>query len=454
MGVEMHVSEERKQLEAKQRAATLTEKAITDSVKKWFPDRAYQAPFFARALIAEHNGGVRMLTEKQRMNLLLHADDMEVSGHSDDAKALRAILASAGQAVKVYPQGVMGIPPYEPPGSSSHGVSDALTYNAAPTPAAAQAVRVCEISDIQCSRGCGVGDCNREREARYPVEQPAAARDERASEVDGTFACPICGRTTPHEHSAEEQIAHRNLRKKIPDWHEGTLMEILEKAGLRFQYRNEDVRSAVIAGIKWGFDRGAESAAPAAPAVAPHPDDEAVDVFACAMKAKMAAARDKGRAGWERIDPVELSIMLREHVEKGDPRDVANFCMMLWHHGARISDAALPMGKRAAPAPAEPKGEQHEGERCNACHGSGWVVRDPDIGTDQECFVCDGTGTVEPEQRAATLSDEQAHEMYMRAAKAIEGKPRADTGFKGWCGAFIQSLVAILAAHNGGKNAD
>jgi hypothetical protein len=29
---------------------------------------------------------------------------------------------------------------------------------------------------------------------------------------------------------------------------------------------------------------------------------------------------------------------------------------------------------------------------CGACNGSGWVVRDPDIGTDQECFVCDGTG--------------------------------------------------------------
>jgi hypothetical protein len=48
-------------------------------------------------------------------------------------------------------------------------------------PAAAQTVRVCEISDIQCSRGCGVGDCKREREARYPVEQPAAARDERGA---------------------------------------------------------------------------------------------------------------------------------------------------------------------------------------------------------------------------------------------------------------------------------
>lgn len=34
------------------------------------------------------------LTEKQRMNLLLHADDMEVSGQQDDAKALRYLLAA------------------------------------------------------------------------------------------------------------------------------------------------------------------------------------------------------------------------------------------------------------------------------------------------------------------------------------------------------------------------
>jgi len=31
---------------------------------------------------------------------------------------------------------------------------------------------------------------------------------------------------------------------------------------------------------------------------------------------------------------------------------------------------------------------------CGACCGSGRVVRDPDIGTDQECWVCDGQGTV------------------------------------------------------------
>lgn len=99
------------------------------------------------------------------------------------------------------------------------------------------------------------------------------------------------------------------------------------------------------------------AAAPAAPAVAPHPDDEAVDRFAAAMKEKLAESRAKGRGGWQQCDPVELSIMLREHVEKGDPRDVANFCMFLWHHGKPISDAALPMGKRAAPAQAEQQGE-------------------------------------------------------------------------------------------------
>jgi hypothetical protein len=29
---------------------------------------------------------------------------------------------------------------------------------------------------------------------------------------------------------------------------------------------------------------------------------------------------------------------------------------------------------------------------CGHCNGSGRMVRDPDIGTDQECFVCDGAG--------------------------------------------------------------
>ncbi|MCA8313216.1 hypothetical protein LGN43_02890 [Burkholderia multivorans] len=76
--------------------------------------------------------------------------------------------------------------------------------------------------------------------------------------------------------------------------------------------------------------------ADAAEAREPHSDDIAVDSFAAVMKHKLALARAKGRGGWKTCDPADLSRMLREHVEKGDPRDVANFCMMLWHHGSPI----------------------------------------------------------------------------------------------------------------------
>jgi len=36
-----------------------------------------------------------------------------------------------------------------------------------------------------------------------------------------------------------------------------------------------------------------------------------------------------------------------------------------------------------------------EKEEYGNCYGSGRMVRDADIGTDQECFVCDGTGEVD-----------------------------------------------------------
>lgn len=64
-------------------------------------------------------------------------------------------------------------------------------------------------------------------------------------------------------------------------------------------------------------------------------DNDEVDWFAAAMKEKLAKARAKGRGGWQSCPPKELSRMLREHVEKGDPVDVANFCMFLWslEHG-------------------------------------------------------------------------------------------------------------------------
>lgn len=82
---------------------------------------------------------------------------------------------------------------------------------------------------------------------------------------------------------------------------------------------------------------------------AQHPDDEAVDRFAAAMKAKLADARNKGRCGWNDKEdcPQEfLSDALRKHVEKGDPRDVANFCMFLHQRGEGI----LPAGSAPAPS--------------------------------------------------------------------------------------------------------
>lgn len=76
----------------------------------------------------------------------------------------------------------------------------------------------------------------------------------------------------------------------------------------------------------------------------PHPDDDAIDQFAFGMKMKMAVARAKGRAGWQdkkQCSAENLSRLLHEHVHKGDPIDVANFCMMLEMRKERIVAPAV-----------------------------------------------------------------------------------------------------------------
>lgn len=73
-----------------------------------------------------------------------------------------------------------------------------------------------------------------------------------------------------------------------------------------------------------------------------HPDDAAVDRFAASMKAKLAKSRAKGRGGWEdktQCSAEYLSELLCGHVEKGDPVDVANFCMLLQQRGESIAAA-------------------------------------------------------------------------------------------------------------------
>ncbi|MFS2103583.1 hypothetical protein [Ralstonia sp. Ralssp135] len=143
----------------------------------------------------------------------------------------------------------------------------------------------------------------------------------------------------------DQEVATRNLRWVANSEGNPSIGTVsgFERHGVR------DAIRALLVFMRRSPDHRAEAAAE--PSGTAHPDDVAVDRFAAAMKEKLAQAREKGRGGWEQCDPVELSIMLREHVEKGDPRDVANFCMFLWSLGKPITDAALPYGKRVAPAP-------------------------------------------------------------------------------------------------------
>lgn len=73
---------------------------------------------------------------------------------------------------------------------------------------------------------------------------------------------------------------------------------------------------------------------------APHSDDIAVDRFALAMKAKLAAKRSEGYGGWDDPDQCDidwLSHLLASHVDKGDPVDIGNFAMMIHQRGAAVS---------------------------------------------------------------------------------------------------------------------
>lgn len=74
-----------------------------------------------------------------------------------------------------------------------------------------------------------------------------------------------------------------------------------------------------------------------------HPDDKAVDQFVFAlgqaMKAKLEKKRGEGYSQWwdKNAFPWEKLIkQMLEHIKKGDPLDVANYCMFLYHRGEKI----------------------------------------------------------------------------------------------------------------------
>ncbi|WP_063814349.1 hypothetical protein [Burkholderia cepacia] len=92
-----------------------------------------------------------------------------------------------------------------------------------------------------------------------------------------------------------------------------------------------------------GSSRVPDLTEPGAPTGAAAFDDAALDGFNRVLKAKMAAGRAKGRTGWWGAPVEELSVMLRAHVDKGDPLDIALLAMMHWYKHAPV-----------APVPARP----------------------------------------------------------------------------------------------------
>jgi hypothetical protein len=63
-------------------------------------------------------------------------------------------------------------------------------------------------------------------------------------------------------------------------------------------------------------------------------DETGVRRFANAMADKLAAKRKENRGGWNRPHQASmkrLQKLLREHAEKGDPVDIANFAMIIWN---------------------------------------------------------------------------------------------------------------------------
>lgn len=59
----------------------------------------------------------------------------------------------------------------------------------------------------------------------------------------------------------------------------------------------------------------------------------AAGCFAEEMKLKLIAKLKEGRSGWdsEEWEIADIKKALKEHVEKGDPIDIANFAMFLWN---------------------------------------------------------------------------------------------------------------------------
>lgn len=138
-------------------------------------------------------------------------------------------------------------------------------------------VRVCQITDVVCSRGCGLDKhCKLDAGAPLPV-MPAAQANDPDRWADAAMP--------------------PDIERRLAPW-------LTNGAALHPLTINLVVR------------------------------------FARAMAAKLSDAEAKyGYSdGWMRSDWLDqCRANLLEHVAKGDPRDVAAYCAFLWHHGERTA---------------------------------------------------------------------------------------------------------------------
>lgn len=155
------------------------------------------------------------------------------------------------------------------------------------------------------------------------------------------------------QHAIEAQAAENaDLRAKLAGAEavRDKAIQMINKGGAEMLKHAEQARAAgtFAQGIEAaadivanrGFQTIAQDIRALTPPVDAHPDDLAVDRFALAMKSKLAKKRAEGRGGWDRKDECSqqyLSILLRGHVCKGDPVDVANLAMMLHQRGEVIT---------------------------------------------------------------------------------------------------------------------
>lgn len=77
------------------------------------------------------------------------------------------------------------------------------------------------------------------------------------------------------------------------------------------------------------LDQTAELLRAAAHRIEMAADRMAVTRFASLMTVKMARKLSEGRHGWTSLPVAHLWAMLREHIEKGDPIDIAILAMMI-----------------------------------------------------------------------------------------------------------------------------